>query len=646
MFSSAMQGRRYLRRFSSIVTTQSPKSAGRSGRSNFVRGCRSSSSGSSLHNRGKYSIWRAKRNIEGNQRGKSVVTRLYSASLFSQNSTSQETSNDDNEDDDEGLNNSHHEYSFHSDFYTPNAKDYLSVKPGGYTDIDKDEIEKFFPEGLSEGSLKEFDFTGRSTWMIRDTSKLLCGLVDTYENKKGLPQAKKRTTARFGDSAEIEGLTSRKEWENAVLRVFHNGTDLINVNPSTNPRKPAPVVVREDIDHVKVLENCLDQILSMEHFPDKILLSGDRGTGKSIALSQMVYHARRRGWICFFVPNGWDQVHDGSYVEPVKTSKGELKFDNVFMSADVLRGFYKAHCKELRNIPINDRNVLEKYKKSIEKFEESWQQAASLPGRENNNFLQMRAVIEDEDNFEVEDAKDKAILQDYSFINRKLDTLEDLALLGIALRDLSGSIIMDLVEELKNLDLPDHPVLLAVDQVNTWHASTAFYYENQPVAAQDICVPHAFNFLSKKKAIIDDFKIKNGFCIGAVSFKHNEGNRIHFIDAKNSIPLLIKAPTYNQVEFLSSVLYYMAHGRMNSNIEVNQLLALRTFVASNPRLLREEALSFLLPIEEDENFDENLIDPRDGELIDLSSIEGKGFCHQLNQEDEKLFEYAGGHVDK
>ena len=86
----------------------------------------------------------------------------------------------------------------------------------------------------------------------------------------------------------------------------------------------------------------------------------------------------------------------------------------------------------------------------------------------------------------------------------------------------------------------------------------------------------------------------------------------------------------------------MAHGHVHDSHTMNDLLALRTCVGSNPRLLREEALSFLLPIQEDDGFDENFINSREHEVIDLSPLEGKGFQHKFNDEDRKLFEYAAG----
>jgi hypothetical protein len=124
----------------------------------------------------------------------------------------------------------------------------------------------------------------------------------------------------------------------------------------------------------------------------------------------------------------------------------------------------------------------------------------------------------------------------------------------------------------------------------------------------DICVPHSLNFISKKKSEGEKFKLKNGICVGTVSFKHPEGSKLNFYDSKNSIPLLIKVPEYSQVEFLSAFQYYTEHGRISSNHTTQDFLLLRTFCASNPRLLRLESSAFLTPINEDSNFDENMVE--------------------------------------
>ena len=155
---------------------------------------------------------------------------------------------------------------------------------------------------------------------------------------------------------------------------------------------------------------------------------------------------------------------------------------------------------------------------------------------------------------------------------------------------------------------PEKPILFAVDQINTWSVPSSFQYEKVPIMPNDICVPHSLNFISKKKAEVEKFKLKNGLCVGTVSLKHPGGSKLNFYDSKNSIPLLIKVPEYSQVEFLSAFQYYTEHGRISSNHTTQDFLLLRTFCSSNPRLLRLESSAFLTPINEDSNFDENMVE--------------------------------------
>lgn len=87
----------------------------------------------------------------------------------------------------------------------------------------------------------------------------------------------------------------------------------------------------------------------------------------------------------------------------------------------------------------------------------------------------------------------------------------------MALRDLSGSLFIDLVAELRALDDPSMPVLIAVDQYNTWEVDSAYAYNGRRIPAKQLCVPYALNFLSPKKADAANWSMKNGFCIGELS---------------------------------------------------------------------------------------------------------------------------------
>ena len=84
----------------------------------------------------------------------------------------------------------------------------------------------------------------------------------------------------------------------------------------------------------------------------------------------------------------------------------------------------------------------------------------------------------------------------------------------MAFRQLAGSLFIDLVNELREYDNPEMPVLVAVDQFNNWEVPSAFAYNGQRLAAKQLCVPHALNFLSTKKTGSDHWGLKNGMAIG------------------------------------------------------------------------------------------------------------------------------------
>ena len=85
---------------------------------------------------------------------------------------------------------------------------------------------------------------------------------------------------------------------------------------------------------------------------------------------------------------------------------------------------------------------------------------------------------------------------------------------GVAFRQLAGSLFVDLVNELREYNNPNMPVLIAVDEYNNWEVPSAYSYNNQRVHAKQLCVPHSLNFLSLTKHGSDHWSLKNGMAIG------------------------------------------------------------------------------------------------------------------------------------
>lgn len=326
-------------------------------------------------------------------------------------------------------------------------------------------------------------------------------------------------------------------------------------------------------------------------------VAGDRGTGKSTTLNQAVLHARKSGWLCLFVPKGWDQVQSGSFVEPLPWN--ENVYDNQLMSVEVLRGFWMAHSEVLKTIPIKNMGIFDKYESHQAAFREAWNRALSVSGRSSLGFIQMRGIVLADDHFPAIDKLDTPILSNFDFLSFKPKTLEDLVRFGVAFTDLSGSVFMDLVEELKQLQ--EHKVLIAVDQYNTWEAPSAYSYNYKKLYGKDLCVPKALQFICKKKADSEKMKLANGLFICATSFKHTDGLKETFEQMLSSVPLFVKVPYYSQLEFLSSLSALMGSKLLPDDLTIQDILAYRMQTASSPRLIRDELVSFFFQRLSDRN---------------------------------------------
>lgn len=481
-------------------------------------------------------------------------------------------------------------YKFQNSFDATGYSDFYSIQEGGYVNLDRRELDKYFPEGFAGELDSEFEFTGRKSWMVRDSSKFLCRLIDKFEASKKGEECDEAGTG-YRTQVTVPGLTDRSEWRDSNLRVFYNGIELAK-NTDVKPNKKKLVAVSGKGSTVGELLTELETMT--DEVPKKIMLAGPRGVGKSIVLNQAVLHARKRGWLCLFVPRGWDQIHSGDFIEPNPFTEDGSVFDNPMMTVELLRGFWKAHHEMLKDLPIQNIDNTKKYENIIEEFRVSWKLTASMPGRGKFNFVKMRSFIEDEDNFPDEDQKDAEILQDYDFMNMKLQSLEDLILLGIALRDLAGPVFVDLVTELRQVE--SVPVLIAVDQYNTWDVNSSFYYKSVPVHGRSLSVPKSLSFISKVKAQSLDWEMKNGICLAATSLRHTEGLKETYENVKASVPLVIKVPSYSQVEFLAAVSYYTHQQIVDPSVTTQELLAYRMHSGSIPRIARIEAVPFFFPL--------------------------------------------------
>jgi len=481
------------------------------------------------------------------------------------------------------------------------------------------------PEGLAGDMEDEFAMTRNRSWMIRDVSRVMCAVLDDFPAKNGKERSDRiipslpniSEPAGWNDlwhNKAFPGYSDRPEWRGALTSVQVYGTEImpgpkadlgklkndVVADPalrSWNRVAPVPAPATELFrSGLKAAVEKLSKgpFALPKAYPEKVLLRGERGVGKSAVLNQLVLHARSSGWLTLFVPNGWDHVQSGWYIEPVPSAEGSALYDNVFMSANLLRNFHDAHLLQLQDIPLAFPERLEKYAATLADFQNEWDRARQIKGRDQMGFREMRQIIVKDDHFPEQDALDAQILDKFDYTSFKPQTLRDLIVLGIAFRDLAGQVVLDVVEELKVVE--SIPVLIAIDQYNAWDAGSAFHWEDKHVHGKDICVPSALSFISKKKTDTDAWQLKNGLCVAAVSSKHPEGLKEQYKHVTNSIPLTITVPSYNQKEFISAVSHYEQKSLISGGVTLSELNNFRTITGSVGREVRRETIPTFFPL--------------------------------------------------
>lgn len=485
------------------------------------------------------------------------------------------------------------------------------------------------PEGLAGDMEEEFSMTRKRSWMIRDVSRVLCAFLDDFPVKNSktpsdkvippLPDiAVKSGSSDLWHDKSYPGYSDRPEWRGSLTSAKLYGAEILSVakpelgklkddvmadpalktlSRSQTSNRSASETFRQNLKAAITKKSTGPHALP-KAYPDKVLLSGERGVGKSAVLNQLIMHARSSGWICLFVPNGWDHVQSGWYIEPVPKQAGDKHnhnvYDNVFMSANLLRNFYDAHAQQLQEIKLVHPHALNKYSAMLAEFKNEWNRAKQIKGREQLGFRATRQIIVNEDHFPEQDALDAHILDTFDYPSYEPKNLKDLVLLGIAFRDVAGQVVQDVVNELKVVE--SAPVLIAVDQYNAWDAPSAYHWEKEQVQGFQISVPSALKFLSKKKVETDAWQLRNGFCIAAMSSKHPEGQHEPYSKVTNSIPLTLTVPAYNQREFISAVSHYEQSSLIVGGVTFSELNAFRTITGSVGREVRRETIPTFFPL--------------------------------------------------
>jgi hypothetical protein len=163
---------------------------------------------------------------------------------------------------------------FEEIFNSSSCKDIHDVKEGGYVDLDAKDIATYFPEGMAGEMDEEFEFSGRTAWMVRDSGKLLCRLVEEFEMSKGIDLVKntnRGTLQGLSAPLNVPGLTDRPEWDDAKMRVFQYGTDF-----TSHEKKEVGVNLVAVRGEGSIVEDVIKRLkTSPTGVPTKVMLTGE-----------------------------------------------------------------------------------------------------------------------------------------------------------------------------------------------------------------------------------------------------------------------------------------------------------------------------------------------------------------------------------
>lgn len=173
-----------------------------------------------------------------------------------------------------------------SHFSSEGIPSIYDLRSGAYQRLSQDELTKFLPEGVAGETAAEFAFTKQNAWMIRDTTKVLCRLIEEVEGRLTKPFSHPSTGHQaqgLHSVIDMPRLTRRPEWEHAQLDISCYGQKVISPNDDLHKSIAAASVQSasssEAMIHSKgpksLLEKLVKKVGEREGgVPDKIMLTG------------------------------------------------------------------------------------------------------------------------------------------------------------------------------------------------------------------------------------------------------------------------------------------------------------------------------------------------------------------------------------
>jgi small subunit ribosomal protein S29 len=87
-----------------------------------------------------------------------------------------------------------------------------------------------------------------------------------------------------------------------------------------------------------------------------------QGCGKSAALAQVVFWARKKGWLVIYVPSGYELINGGSYLDRSEERKEEYcSWEQPPLQYIFLNKLLDAHADKLKKIPLKTKVSLPKF---------------------------------------------------------------------------------------------------------------------------------------------------------------------------------------------------------------------------------------------------------------------------------------------
>ncbi|KAL2486243.1 mitochondrial 28S ribosomal protein S29-related [Abeliophyllum distichum] len=260
----------------------------------------------------------------------------------------------------------------------------------------------------------------------------------------------------------------------------------------------------------------------------QIVLDGPVSCGKSIALAMLVHWAREEGWLVLYVPSGREWTHGGLFYKNPQT----CLWDTPVQAANILQDFSKYNVSLLKKLKCNTLDP--------------------IPLGEGAGVGWPKGI-------------DKMPISEDS-------TLYDLVQAGINNTHAAVGVVVRLRKELS--DVKDVPVLIAIDQYNSWFTFSEY---EEPVTVRACRPVHA-----RELATVNAFRSmlhENDMMVGAFSHSTAVGkHRQELPDVPTDAR--INFPRYNLDE-ADSVCHYYLRQRLVSHDAFSEVNWKKIYYLSN-----------------------------------------------------------------